>query len=178
MRRDPSARMSAQAVGAYGEKVVESELLRRGWIPANVNACVKNAADFDIFALKAGRTVQIRVKTCGPAMAAFQFSFRPESEISILGLGDSDFTILVSMGVARQDDHFYIIPTRAVRETIAAYRVAYLAQAKRDGTSRKDTGHWTLNLRGLGTGEARVNYGLSTAWESYRENWASLEVAP
>ena len=39
--------MRPQAVGAYGEKMVEAELLRRGWLPANVNATVKNAAEFD-----------------------------------------------------------------------------------------------------------------------------------
>ena len=44
--------MSHQAVGAYGEKVVEGELLRRGWITSNVNASIKNAVDFDLFALK------------------------------------------------------------------------------------------------------------------------------
>ena len=66
-------RISPQAVGAYGEKSVEAELLRRGWIAANVNASIKNAADFDIFALKKHRAVQIRVKTCGPGMNEFQF---------------------------------------------------------------------------------------------------------
>jgi hypothetical protein len=42
--------MTPQAVGAYGEKVVEAALLRLGWIPSNVNASVKNAARFDIVA--------------------------------------------------------------------------------------------------------------------------------
>jgi hypothetical protein len=36
--------INAQSVGAFGERAVEVELLRRGWIPANVNATVKNAA--------------------------------------------------------------------------------------------------------------------------------------
>jgi hypothetical protein len=42
--------MTPQQVGAYGEKMVEAALLRRGWIPSNVNASVKNAARFDIVA--------------------------------------------------------------------------------------------------------------------------------
>ena len=53
----PITRITAQAVGAYGEKVVEAELLRLGWVPANVNASIKNAANFDIFALKDEHTV-------------------------------------------------------------------------------------------------------------------------
>jgi hypothetical protein len=56
--------ITAQAAGAFGEKAVEAELLRRNWIPANVNATVKNAAKFDIYALKGNRSVQIQVKTC------------------------------------------------------------------------------------------------------------------
>jgi hypothetical protein len=65
--------MSSQAVGAYGEKIVEAELLRRGWLPANVNATVKNAAEFDILAQKEGRIVCLRVKTCGIGQRAFIF---------------------------------------------------------------------------------------------------------
>jgi hypothetical protein len=68
--------LSAQAVGAFDEKAVEAELLRRGWIASNVNASIKNAADFDIFALKGARIVRIRVKTCGPGFDAFVFGFR------------------------------------------------------------------------------------------------------
>src|SRR5207237_3237333 len=53
---NPSVRlkMTPQMVGAYGEKVVEAQLLRRGWIPSNVNASVKNAARFDIVAQRPG----------------------------------------------------------------------------------------------------------------------------
>jgi hypothetical protein len=52
----------AQVVSAYGEKVVEAELLRSGWLPANVNETVSNAANFDIFAQKGDRIVSIQVK--------------------------------------------------------------------------------------------------------------------
>ena len=45
--------ITAQAAGDFGEKAVESdELLRRNWMPANVNATVKNAVNFGIYALK------------------------------------------------------------------------------------------------------------------------------
>jgi hypothetical protein len=46
--------LSNQAVGAYGEKAVEAELLRHQWIPSNVNATVKNAAEYDLIAQKGG----------------------------------------------------------------------------------------------------------------------------
>lgn len=77
-----TTRISAQLVGAYGERVVEAELLRRGWLASNVNASIKNAADFDVFAMKGSRIVQLRVKTCGPGMNAFQFGFRSATVLS------------------------------------------------------------------------------------------------
>ena len=71
-------KLNHQAIGAFGERAVEAELLRRGWIPANVNATVKNAADFDIYAVKKGHTVHLRVRACGPDLRAFQFGgFEP-----------------------------------------------------------------------------------------------------
>lgn len=92
--------ISSQAVGAYGEKIVEAELLRRGWIPSNVNATVKNAVDYDIIAQRENghRIVTLRVKTCGPKMGAFQFSFRKSEQITPKNLAGNDFTILVQMG--------------------------------------------------------------------------------
>ena len=42
--------VSARAAGAFGEWAVVAELLRRGWIPANVNQTVKNNDGFDILA--------------------------------------------------------------------------------------------------------------------------------
>ena len=168
-------RIGSQAVGAYGEKVVEAELLRRGWVSSNVNASIKNAADFDIFAVKNRRAVYLRVKTCGPDMNAFQFGFRPNQKILDADIDSADFTILVSMGTARQDDQFYVLPTRTVRETIDTYKQAYLKQTKRDGGNRKDTGHWTLHLPDLRSNEDRPNYGWARKWSTYRDKWESLE---
>src|SRR5258708_11268168 len=163
------SRITAQAVGAYGEKIVEAELLRSGWISSNVNASIKNAVDFDIFAHKAGRTVHLRVKTCGPGMDAFQFSFRPGRAIE-QEFQDNDFTILVRMGTSRSDDTFYVMPTSVLRSTIAAYSKEYLAQLRRDGEPRKNTGHWTLYLDAMRSGEARENRDLQTKWQKFFGN--------
>jgi hypothetical protein len=176
MSRQKSSYISHQAVGAYGEKVVEAELLREGWIPSNVNASIKNAADFDIFAWKASRGVRLRVKTCGPQMDAFQFGgFIPGKDIPYEDLGATDFMVLVRMGETRETDQFYVIPTRIVRETLGIYKKAYLAQKRRDGGARKDTGHWTLRLNELKTKEDRPNYGFERKWAKYRDKWPLLE---
>jgi hypothetical protein len=166
--------MTAQAVGAYGEKAVEAELLRLGWLPSNVNASIKNAAEFDIFAQKDGRAVHLRVKTCGPGMDAFQFSFRP-GRGAFGPFARNDFTVLVRMGASRAEDMFYVMPTVELRKTIERYSRQYLAQNRRDGHPRKDTGHWTLFLRPLRSGEPRENRNLQTKWHPYVTNWQLLD---
>ena len=168
--------ITAQAVGAFGEKAAEAELLRHGWIPSNVNATVKNAADFDIYALKGTCTMHLRVKTCGPGQNAFQFGgFKPGEEITFDNLRKSDFTILVRMDDDRQKDEFYILPTRVVRQQLKKYRRSYLSTRKRDGQKRKDTGHWTLHLAEMRSGEGRDNYSFAKKWAKYRDAWCSLE---
>src|ERR1700674_109308 len=105
-------KITHQAAGAFGEKAVEAELLRHNWIPANVNATVKNAAKFDIYALKGNRSVQIQVKTCRPDMPAFLCSgFQPGKPITSETVGPSDFTIVVRMGNQHGADRFYVLPT-------------------------------------------------------------------
>jgi len=166
--------MDSQAVGAYGEKAVEAELLRRGWLPANVNASVKNAEAFDIFARKTGQFVGLRVKTCGVGWQAFQFNFPRDREIKTT-VEATDFTILVSMGDTRARDEFYILPTREVRAAIAAHRSHYLATLKRDGSRRKDTGQWTIYLKNLASGLERPSHGYAETWRSYLDRWDILD---
>jgi hypothetical protein len=102
------SKITAHAVGAFGEKAAEAELLRRYWIPSNINATVKNAVDFDIIAYKNScDAVRLRVKTCGPGQNAFQFSFDSGKDISFDNLDSLDFTILVRMGEVREDDHLH-----------------------------------------------------------------------
>jgi hypothetical protein len=168
-----SLAITSQAVGAYGEKTVEAELLRRGWITSNINISIKDAANFDLFALKHQQPVQIRVKTCGPNSSAFQFRLRPtQNDLPNDKFGKSDFTILVRMGTTRDQDEFYILRTEMVRQTIAKYRSEYLATPKVTGDARKDTGHWALHLPGA---KERANRGFAEKWAKYRNNWALLE---
>jgi hypothetical protein len=168
-------KLTAQMVGAFGERAVEAELLREGWIPANVNPTVKNAANYDIVAYKGRTQVYLRVKTCGPSQPGFQFGgFKGEVETK--GILDNDFTILVRMGTERTRDQFYIVPTSIVRKQIRANREQYLRTPKRDGGSRKDLGHWTLHLAGLRSGEDRPSHGLEQRWARFRENWKMLKA--
>ncbi len=169
-------RIHHQAVGAYGEKAVEAELLRWGWIPANVNASVKNAANYDIVAQKKGEVALIRVKTCGPGQRAFQWSIAKGKRFSAMGVPENDFTVLVSMGEARDDDEFWIVPTPVVRRRLKEAQDEYYGQLKRDGQPRVDNGQCTLWLDQLKreTQQTRQAYGIADAWKSYRNSWALL----
>jgi hypothetical protein len=169
-------KLSRQGVGAFGERAVEAELLRRGWIPANVNATVKNAADFDIYAVKTGHTVHLRVRSCAPDTRAFQFGgFDPGEQVKVGKFSDTDFTVLVSMSSDRNRDQFYVFPSRVVRQEIALRKREYLSVAKRDGTARKDTGHWTLRLAKRKDGRQEAGYGLEDKWKAYSDAWDLLE---
>ena len=176
MTKDATERISAQAVGAFGESATEAELLRRGWIPANVNATVNNAADFDIFAQKGGSLVKLRVKTCGPNSKGFQFGgLRSVGSPGGRDVVGPDFTVLVRMESRREDDRFYIVPTNVVRQEIAARQRDYLATRKRDGGERKDTGHWALFFDKRKDGRDEGGWGLASKWERYLGAWALLD---
>jgi hypothetical protein len=168
------AKITSQAVGAYGERVVEAELLRNHWIPANINASVRNAADFDIYAKKNERQIHIRVKTCGPSLRQFQYGFKKGEPVSTAGLSDLDFSVLVSMGESRSTDEFYVLPTGIVRQALNDHRSFYLSRTKRDGNQRKDTGHWSLRLFRDANGND-PGYDLGQRWQKYQNNWALLD---
>jgi hypothetical protein len=171
-----SRRFSAQAIGAYGEKAAEAELIRHGWVTANINTSMKNAVDFDIFARKGKSAVAVRVKACGPGVNAFAFGgFRPGQGIKFGNLGKADFTVLVGMGKQRSEDVFYVVPTRIVRKRIDTHRTYYLCKRGRGGNQRKDLGWWTLHLADLKSGEDRPSYGLADKWKRYLDNWTALE---
>jgi len=167
--------MSPQAVGAYGEKIVEAALLRRGWIPSNVNASIKNAAQFDLVAQsRAGQIVPIRVKTCGPGQDAFQFGFKP-GPVPMHDLRDVDFTVLIAMGENPAADQFYIMPTCTVREALESGRKAFYARLKKDGEPRIETGQITLWLRPLRSGIDDCQHAFADKWRQYLDAWHLLE---
>lgn len=69
---------------------------------------------------------------CGPGIVQF---VTPHG-----GVKGLDFTILVRMGKDRAADEFCVLPTRVLREEIAARETAYIGQLKKVGTFRKNAG--------------------------------------
>jgi hypothetical protein len=159
----------SQVVAAYGEKIVEAELLRNGWLPANVNETVSNAAKFDIFAQKGDHIVAIQVKTCGPESDEFSFShFAPDS-----APGPNEFTVFVKMGKRRETDQIFVIPTRELHKDIGNFRDASIAAGIRD--IRK----WALRLyepQRRTKEHRRYTYGFAQKWEKWLNNWQRLEA--
>jgi len=168
-------KLTFQQVGAFGERAVEAELLRNGWIPANVNATVKNAKDYDIIAYRphVKGEIRLRVKACGHDQPGFQFGGLKKVEIE--GFANNDFTVLVRMGRDRSKDQFYVVPTSVLRKQIRKHADDYLNIRKKDGGDRKNLGHWTLHLADLKSAEERSSHGYAKRWEQYLENWKLLE---
>ncbi|MGH7064665.1 MAG: hypothetical protein ACREET_11345 [Stellaceae bacterium] len=163
-------KISVQAAGAFGEKAVEAELLRHNWIPANINQTVKNAAKYDIYAMKGDHWVGIQVKTCRPGMPAFLYGgFAPGMPITTTDIVASDFTIIVRMGKQRQDDRFYIVPTTEVRKEIADRQ----REHKERGTN--DIGMWRLGFADRKDGRPEAGAGIERKWEQYEGAWNLLD---
>jgi len=162
---------NGQLIGTFGERAVEAELLRRRWVTANINASIRNIKDFDLFAVKNARLVHIRVKTCSPN-TDMQFSFRKGQEITFDDIAATDFTVVVRMGATRNDDRFYVVPTRVVLQAVDKHRRASLAR------DVKDDGHWVLKWRERRDEQSNPNYGFEKKWAEYLNRWGGLETMP
>ena len=165
--KQTAADVKRQAFGAYGERVTEAELLRRGWIAANVNASVRNAAIYDVLAQKGGYVVLLRVRTCPPHRDQFEMNYDPE--LIERPVRSNDFTVLVKMGTTRHNDNCFVVPTREVHGAINEIR------KWNESKSVKDINMVTLHLRPLRSDKDHLQYGFAEMWEKYLENWAGLD---
>jgi hypothetical protein len=160
--------LTSQAAGAYGERVTEAELLRRGWIAANVNASIRNAAIYDVLAQKGGYVVMLRVRTCPPHRDKFEMNYNPQFIEKPARL--NDFTVLVKMGSTRRDDYFYVVPTREVHGVINEIR------KWNDSKGVKDINMVTLHLLPLKKkNREHLQYDFAEKWKMYLEGWPGLE---
>jgi hypothetical protein len=169
-----SEAISVQATGAFGEKSVEAELLRRHWIPANVNASIKNAAKFDIYALKATHDgdleIQLRIKTCRPNMTAFLWGgCQPGKPITTAGIGQSDYTVVVRMGSSREDDQFYVVPTAVVLKEVGA------RQREQKARGVRDIGMWRMSFKPRKDGRPEAGTDIENKWSGYLNGWDLLD---
>jgi hypothetical protein len=98
-----------------------------------------------------------------------QFNSRKGQEITFDDIAGTDFTVVVRMGVMRNDDRFYIVPTRIVLQALKEHRRASLTRGV------QDKGHWVLQWDELRSGQSQPNYGFEKKWEKYLDGWQQLD---
>jgi hypothetical protein len=165
-RQSRAGRINQRVAGRFGEHMVQAELERRGWNTCNLNTDHPNAPGYDILAWKEGARIHVRVKTS--RSRRFLFGTKTGGPPSV-DVEPNDFTVFVGMGAGEQrnDDEFYVVPTREVREEMAA-RYKHFITDKR----WKDAGLLALVFHTT-KDTSTPGENLNRKWECYR-NWHSL----
>jgi hypothetical protein len=113
------------------------------------------------------------VKTCSPNQDV-TYGTPKNQEITADDIGETDFTVVVRMGAKRNEDRFYVVPSRVVLKALAEWRRAALGGPGSKGP-QKDIGLWVLRWRELRSGQSKPNYGFEKKWEKYLDGWDQLD---
>lgn len=166
----------SQLVGAMGETIVLYELMYRGWIPANVNAFVRNARNIDVIAIKGGRQVALSVKTSGPNSGTnFQLGGAPNTPVFNRHSGaGAEFVCFVALS-ARESKAYdvYVVPVAEAEARVQEADRHWRGRPKRDGSARKP-GIRGIRMTGRDT-EGNISAGFADKWAVYRDGWDQLE---
>jgi len=125
--------LESTLVGVAGEYFVAAELTRRGWL---ASITLRNSRGVDIIASdsEASRAVTIQVKTSIKSGAKWILSKKAESFA-----GEGHYYIFVLLGGLASRPDFYIVPSKVVAKYVTNHHRRWLAGAKADGSSRKDS---------------------------------------
>ena len=167
-----------QTLGRLGELNTESELIRRGWLVGNFNSNIKNAAVYDLFAVKQDHKKLIRVK-----------SYRLDDKMrgNALYSAKKDGTIFLELKNSNKDDFVvlagiqndkcvesFIVPTKIIDHILKSAHNKYITRFKKDGSKVKDSNMRRLIFDGKRS-EDRPNMGLRDYLSKYKNNWKILE---
>ena len=113
---------NSQSIGRIGELSVELELTSRNWLVGNFNSNIKNAAVYDLFAVKKNNKKLIRVKSYSlfpQDKGTIQYTARKTGEIflDLLKNNKDDFVILCGIKDQKVFE-FFIIPTLEVDKVL------------------------------------------------------------
>lgn len=166
--------MTAQVTGRMGELAAELELLRRGWTVGNFNQTTANTAGYDLFAVKAARSVKIRVSAKGAGIGCFQWRANKNGRVFLnLHEGDdTDFIVLVSFDDSPRGYTCYVLPTMEVERTLQ----------DKEKRTRERLPDRTSPHRALWLDDPKPKsknayaHGFKRTWERYREAWGLLEA--
>jgi hypothetical protein len=167
-----------QTLGRLGELNVESELIKRGWLVGNFNSNIKNAAVYDLFAVKNNHKKLIRVK-----------SFRLDHKLrgNALYSAKKDGSVFLQLKNSNKDDYVvlaglqndkcvecYIVPTKVIDQILKHGHNIYIKRFKKDGSKVKDSTMRRLIFDGKRTSD-RPNSGMRSYLSKYKDNWKILE---
>ena len=168
-------KLTAQAVGRFGELAAEMALLERGWIPGNFNATTKNTAGFDLFAVKGSRNIKVRVMAKRNGSDSWQRVAKPDGSIlKNLDPDDkTDFTILISFDHTPRGHTAYVMPSQVFEATMKDQFERYCEQSPtmRNGQPRTAATH---KHRAIWLDSP--TRGFASEWEGYCEAWDQLEA--
>lgn len=139
-------------VGVAGEYFVAAELSLRGYL---ASITLRNSRGIDIIASnsEASKTVSIQVKSNKSGKASWILSKKSESFVE-----SNHFYVFVSLKPLGKRPDYFIVHSSDVAEYISTNHSKWLAGAKADGSTRKDS-----SMRVFADAEHR-----------YKENWEVL----
>jgi len=166
----------SQLVGAMGETIVLYELMHRGWVPANVNAFVRNARNIDVVAIKEEFQIALSVKTSGPNSATnFQLGGKPDTPLfnKHNGAKASYVCFVILDSKLSRAYKIYVVPVQIAESIIQATDKHWRSMPRRDGQPRKP-GIRGIRFSGKDT-LGNIASGFSEKWACYLDAWDQLE---
>ena len=165
LRKKPVKKSETQVVGRLGELLVEQVLITRGWLVANFNASIRNAAIYDLCAVREQTVITVRVKARRADVSAFRWSVKKNGVIFSNIRKSGDFVIAVSTGDAPE---FYVLPTHVVNRALKRNYRHY----RKDRPRTKD---WSARIIWLSGSPKARSRGYAQRWRKYWNNWSLLK---
>ncbi len=167
-------KISHQANGRIGELLVEIELLKRGWLVANINNSVKNAVAFDIIAVNGKKKIGIRVKTFQQKHSGAQYNAKENLSPFIDLQKKDDFVIIVRKN-NNETYISFIIPTYVVDKQIKIDFNKFVLDGVKNSKWDKKTKTKEHKHRLLVFKTTKNKKGLEDIWKKYINNWDILK---
>ena len=169
-------KISQQALSRLAELAVETELAKKGWLTGNFNASIRNAAVYDLFAVKGKHKTTIRVKGVrldNKLEGNLLYAIKKSGEVflSLYEKDETDITVIVGLKNGKPEN-YYIVPTYIINNEIKCGHKEWLKTKKKDGSPRKDS---TLRQIRFNDKTDRVSSGYKVKWAKYKNNWKMLE---
>jgi len=169
-------KVSQQALSRLAELAVEAELTKKGWLTGNFNASIKNAAVYDLFAVKGKYKTTIRVKGVrldDKFEGNLLYAVKKNGEVflNLYEKDETDITVIAGLKDGKPEN-YYIVPTYIINNEIKSAHKEWLNTTKKDGSPHKDS---TLRQIRFNDKVDKISSGYKVKWKKYLNNWELLE---